>query len=35
MNENESKTENFKHFFDSRFQLEHERFLMNKRKTDR
>ena len=35
INENELKIKNFKYLFDSRFQFEHERFLINKRKTDR
>ena len=35
VNENNSKTESFKHFLNSRFQFEYKRFSMNKRKTDR
>ena len=35
VNENESNIENFEHLFDFRFQLENEKFSMNRRKTDR
>ena len=35
VNENELNTENSEHFFDFRFQFENERFLMNKKRTDR
>ena len=35
VNENKLNIENFEHFLNFRFQLEDERFSMNKRKIDR
>ena len=35
VNENESNIKNFEYLFDFRFQLENEKSLMNKKRTDR